>query len=373
MSATDAGRVAGDVLLVGSMPFHTAEEAMRLSGERIGPHVSSLPDGETGDRVTWVGFLPMRIFSAHPDLIESNRPTEGLQQPEHDDSGEARPAADEGQLWTFRVRDGVTDLRFDELGYGRFALESYAQFTRLRDDGVIPAGVRFQVCLPGASSAIDAFFDDTSQWPQVHAAYIDGIRRDIATMLEAIPAEDLVIQFDFAWEVVDLAVGDAKYFPFWPDETFEQKFARHTRLIADITAAVPEEVPVGYHWCYGTWGGWPMTAMEDLGLCVRLSNETVAAASRQIDYVHMPVVRHPGPGFFAPLDDLDIGATRVYLGLIHHTDGVDGNHARIAAAREHLDDFGIGSVCGYGRVDPDELPLVLDVHAACARDLRSAA
>ena len=85
----------------------------------------------------------------------------------------------------------------------------------------------------------------------------------------------------------------------------------------------------------------------------------------------MPVVRHPGPGFLAPLDELDIGDTKVYLGLIHHTDGADGNIARIAAAREHLAEFGIGSVCGYGRVDPAELPLVLDVHAACAREMRA--
>jgi hypothetical protein len=369
MSATHAGRVTGDVLLVGSMPFETAEEALRLSGERIGSYVPALPDGETGDRVTWVGFLPLRIFSAHPDLIESNRPSEGLQQPEHDDSEEARPAADESQLWTFRVRPGVTDLRFDDLGYGRFALESYAEFARLREEGVIPQGVRFQVCLPGASSAIDAFFDDTSQWPQVHEAYIDAIGREIEAMLATIPAEDLVIQFDFAWEVVDLAVGDAKYFPFWPDATAAEKFVRHAGLIADITATVPDEVPVGYHWCYGTWGGWPMTAMTDLGLCVRLSNETVARASRFIDYVHMPVVRHPGPGFFAPLEDLDIGATRIYLGLIHHTDPIEANQERIDAARRHLAEFGISSVCGYGRVDPDELPLVLDVHAACARGL----
>ena len=105
---------------------------------------------------------------------------------------------------------------------------------------------------------------------------------------------------------------------------------------------------------------------------MRLSNETVADAGRQVDYVHMPVVRHPGPGFLAPLDDLDIGDAKVHLGRIHHTDGVDGDHERIGAAREHLADFGIGSVCGYGRVDPAELPVVLDVHASCAREMRAA-
>jgi hypothetical protein len=371
VSATPTSRMTGDVLLVGSMPFRSVEEVLRLSGSALGDAVSSLPDGEIGDRETWVGFLPLRIFSAHSDLVESNRPTEGLRQPEHDDSDEARPAADDSQLWTFRVRKGVTDLRFDDLGYARFALESYAVFARLRDEGVIAEGVRFQVCLPGASSAIDAFFDDTEQWPQVHDAYVDAIVREIERMLEVIPAADLVVQFDFAWEVVDLAVGDDKYFPFWPEATFAEKFARHADLIARISRDVPSDVLVGYHWCYGTWGGWPMTAMHDLGLCVQLSNETVAQAGRRIDYVHMPVARHTDDAFFAPLDDLDIGDTRVYLGLVHHTDGVDGFRERMDGARAHLADFGIGSVCGYGRVDPSELPEALRVHAACAHELRA--
>ncbi len=32
--------------------------------------------------------------------------------------------------------------------------------------------------------------------------------------------------------------------------------------------------------------------------------------------------------------------------------------------------FGIGSVCGYGRVDPAELPHILAVHRDCAAALR---
>jgi hypothetical protein len=370
VSTTSTSRMTGAVLLVGSMPFATVEEVLRACGDAVGGDVCCLPDGEIGDRETWVGFLPLRIFSSHPDLEESNRPRDGLRQPEHDDSDEARPAADDSQLWTFRVKPGVEDLRFDDLGYARFALESYTTFTALRDEGVIPEGVRFQVCLPGASSAIDAFFDDTSQWPQVHAAYIEAIRREIATMVQTIPPSDLVIQFDFAWEVVDLAVGDEKYFPFWPDATFEEKLARHTALIAEISRDVPEEALVGYHWCYGTWGGWPMTAMQDLDLCVRLSNDTVAQAGRRVDYVHMPVTRHPDDAFFAPLKDLNVGDTRVYLGLVHHTDGTEGFRERVEGARRYLEDFGVGSVCGYGRVDPSELPTALRVHAACAGALR---
>ncbi len=155
---------------------------------------------------------------------------------------------------------------------------------------MIPAGVRFQVCLPGASSAIDAFFDDTSQWRMVHAAYIDGIHAPTS------------------------ARRGAGRLPL---------VLRHPGRPADGRDARPRSVR-------------------------RLSNDTVKAADRRIDYVHMRVVRHPGPDFFALLDGLDIGDTKVYLGLIHHTDGVDGDRERSEAARKHLADF--------------------DVHAACARD-----
>jgi hypothetical protein len=41
----------------------------------------------------------------------------------------------------------------------------------------------------------------------------------------------------------------------------------------------------------------------------------------------MPVVRQPDEAFLAPLDNLDIGDTEVFLGIV-----------------------GSGSVCGYGRV-----------------------
>jgi hypothetical protein len=38
--------------------------------------------------------------------------------------------------------------------------------------------------------------------------------------------------------------------------------------------------------------------------------------------------------------------------------------------RRHLPRFGIGAVCGYGRIDPAELPHVLAVHRDCAAELR---
>ena len=105
------------------------------------------------------------------------------------------------------------------------------------------------------------------------------MKAEISKMLEVIPADDLLIQLDLAWEVVDLSIGDEQYFPWWPESTLDQKFERYMTGLVQLASAVPETVPLGLHWCYGTWGGWPMTEMPNLELCVRLSNTAVNASS----------------------------------------------------------------------------------------------
>lgn len=368
MTETSKNCMHGSVLLVGSLPFETVEEALRAGAAGVGGDVSCLPDGEVGERRMWVGFLPMRTYSTHPDLVESRRPTAFGLTPTFEDPT-VRPGAAEEFHWTFRVKPGVSELRFEDIGYGRIAQDSYTVFCRLRDEGAIAPGVRFQVALPATSSGTDQFFDDPDQWPMVHGAYADAIRREIARMLETIPAEDLLIQFDLAWEVNDLSIGDERYFPFWPQAIFEEKFARHTGLLVDLSREVPEQVGLGFHWCYGTWGGWPMTDMGDLSLCVQLSNDTVSRAGRHVDYVHMPVTQDPDEAFFAPLEDLDIGDTKLYLGLVHHADGINGCRRRIELAHRYRSGFGIGAVCGYGREDPANLPDIMALHHEAAAAL----
>ena len=44
---------------------------------------------------------------------------------------------------------------------------------------------------------------------------------------------------------------------------------------------------------------------------------------------------------------------------------------RVALAHEHVDGFGIASVCGYGRVSPEELGVALHAHRECAEALRA--
>lgn len=345
------------------MPFDTVEEVFGRCCSAFGDGLASVPDGEVGDRRNWTEYLPLRTFGSHPDVEEVRRPRGGRIPLFPDQTvGPGEDQDLEGLLWHFRLRPGTTRLVFDDLHYATAGIDSYAVFRGLRAQGTIPAHVRFQVGFPGSSSAIEEYFCDPDDWPLAKRAYETAVRTEIDRLLEVIPPGDLAIQFDFSNEVVDLSLGERPAQPWLPVQSTEDKFARHAASLSELWRGIPDETLLGFHWCYGTWGGWPRTGMADLGLCVRLSNEAVARSGRRVDYVHMPVVRDPDDGFFAPLRALDIGDTRVFLGLIHHEAGLDALRARLAGARSQLADFGIAGPCGYGRVDAAELPAVLDAH-----------
>lgn len=355
-----ANSTEADVLLVGSLPFSDAEESFRAVGDALNGRIGWIPDGEFGERKLWTPMLPEFVYSKEPDLEETLVPPgRTIQAPPVVDGP---PPTEMDGIWNFRIKPGRT-LRFGDLLYGGFAADSYLVFKRLRDQGVIAADVRFQVSIPSPHSAIDAFFEDADQWPEVEAAYVDGIGREIEKILAVAPATDLVFQWDCANEIVDLGMGEANSMKWYPKLTVEEKFQRHVEQFGPLGRVIPEGALLGFHWCYGTWGGWPAVAMPDLEVCVRFSNEAVKRIDRHVDYVHMPVLQHPEESFFAPLTGLEIGDTRVYLGLVHHTDGIEEFRRRRDLARKFLPDFGIASVCGYGRVKPEECREILALHA----------
>jgi hypothetical protein len=338
---------------VGSIQLESADAVLRASADTVGRFVPSLPDGETGPRSMWIGYLAKDVYHGHPD-IETVRELDPTRPPE---------VMSGGNKWSFRIRTGSVP-RF-ELGYAAFALESWELFRALRERGEIPADVRFQVCFPATGSAFMSFFDDPSDWPTLRVAYEAAVRRDVAAILRSIPAEELVIQFDVCTELRDMQgalLGS-------PDR--DTKFDETIESVARLSTYVPDAALLGVHWCYGTLGGWPMVRIESLDLCTRLTNAAVDAVDRQVDYVHMPVLRRVGDDYFEPARDLNLDAgTRLYLGLIHHTDGIEGFRERMDLARRHMSaDFGVASVCGYGRLSAEETLDALKLHHEIGEEL----
>jgi hypothetical protein len=342
-----------ELLLVGSVPLSGPEEVFQTCGHALGDLVPCLPDGETGDRKNWIDFLALRVFDGHPDIETIQRPRSGH-------------FSDRKSFWSFRVRPGRGDLHIDDMGYAEETIASYQGYRQQRASGAIAPGMRLQVGLPMPGSGVDNYFRDPADWDVVRPAYEDGLRREIARMLDHIPAADLAIQWDVCVELLDIFGA----IPWAPDLPLEDKILRHVAPMDTMSRGLPEEILLGYHFCYGTLGGWPMVEMQDLALCVRLANEAVARSGRRVDFVHMPVIPDCDAEYFRPLLDLTIDPTRVYLGVIHHTDGIEGFRQRIEQARAYLPQFGVASVCGYGRLDAADIPGVLELHRACAELIR---
>jgi methionine synthase II (cobalamin-independent) len=82
----------------------------------------------------------------------------------------------------------------------------------------------------------------------------------------------------------------------------------------------------------------------------------------------MPVPRNrTDDAYFAPLKELKLKpGTKVALGLVHHTDGVDGTNRRIATAKKYLGDFLISTECGFGRRPKETISELLQIHAKVA-------
>jgi hypothetical protein len=327
-------RATSDLLLLGSLPADSTEAAFRAGAELFGDLVFALPDGETGPRAAWVGYEREQLCRPHPDVVvvqETESPT-GI--PRH---------AYETPI--FAVREGVSELHWDSWPRIDDAIASYREFTDLREQGVIPAGLRFQVGLPFPSSALNAFKADYAvNYPIAERGFEDLVARELQRLTTEIAPEDLAIQWDMAYEPQDIEGVIA-----WTEGDAWERFAGPAKR---LTPLIPEDTLVGYHLCYGTFPEWPMYETQDLSVLVRMANYAVAESGRAVDWLHLAgprYLRSEDERFFAPLADLDPGPARVFLGIVLPLDGVSGLRRRHATASKYIEDFGVAMYCGFGR------------------------
>jgi hypothetical protein len=348
--------ITSELLLVGSLPAESTEAALRGASELFGDLVFALPDGETGPRAAWVGYERERLVRPNPavDVVEETASPTGI--PRH-----------AYETPVFGIHPGA-ELHWDSWPRIDDAIESYRVFAALRADGVIPAGLRFQVGLPFPASALSGFKADFARdYPVAEHAYEDLVARELARLTEAIPPAELAIQWDVAYEVIDLE-GVMPWTAPGAWERFAGPVGRLTRLI-------PRETLVGYHLCYGTFPEWPMYEARDMGLLVRMANHAVAASGRPVDWLHLAgprYLRSEDDSFFRPLAGLEAGDARVFLGIILPIDGVAGMRRRKATASRYLADFGVAMYCGFGRQPGRDPRETLRAHRQTALAARSA-
>jgi hypothetical protein len=336
----------------GSVNLADAETVMREIAGRVPSGVRRIPDGETGDRGTWIGFQ-LEKFMQLPWLAPARMVD--LTEGEYSDMPQ------------LRLADGVdlAEVSWPDLGYADAYLGSYAIFADLRQQGVIPAGVRFQVEYPTPLASIGSFIAPEQQ-PALLGSYEAAEFADLGRLLAAVPPDEVAVQWDVA---VEFGILEETFAPGGA-QAFDMIIAALARCVDQVPAAVP----VGLHLCYGDYGHEHFKQPESLALQVRVVNAVTAAARRPLSFVSFTVPQNQREdGYFAPLAELAAAPrTELNFALVpYHPDtqapGTTEAQIRLidaalATSPGSRREWGICTECGMGRASRDEIPALLDLH-----------
>jgi hypothetical protein len=336
----------------GSVNLPDAETVMREISSRIPQGVRRMTDGETGDRNYWISFQT-RKFEQMPEFE-----TVSIRNA-------YETALDAPPMPQLRLTEGASAemINWPNLGYADEYSKSFATFERMQNDGAIPADVRFQMQYPTplASMAGTIAPDDM---PRVAPSYEQALFADLDTALERLPHERVAVQWDVAVEfgALEGAMG--------PKVPMDQIVPGLVRCLE----RVPADVPVGMHLCYGDYGHEHFKQPESLQMQVDLVNAVTAATGRPLNFVSFTVPQGRNDGaYFQPLVGLRTASdTELYFALVpYHPD--DQAPDTTAEQIEHIDAalanspggaraWGVCTECGMGRVEPGDVPRLLDLH-----------
>jgi len=340
----------------GSINLADAESVMREVTARTPSGLRRIPDGETGDRGKWIVFQ-LQKFVQLPWLVPV-RPVDAAED-------------DYDQLPQLRLADGIdpAEAVWPDLGYADAYLGSYRIFAALREQGVIPAGVRFQVEYPTPLAAIGIYIAPGQQQALL-ASYERAMFGDLGRLLSKIPPGEVAVQWDVA---VEFGVLEEAFAPGGA-----QAFDAITAALARCIDQVPAEIPAGLHLCYGDYGHQHFKQPESLALQVRVLNAVTGAARRPVSFVSFTVPQYQrDDSYFAPLAGLTAGpGTELNFALVpyHPAEQAPGTtdaqvqliDAALAASLGGRRDWGVCTECGMGRAARQDIPALLDLHRQIA-------
>ncbi|MGH7402724.1 MAG: class I SAM-dependent methyltransferase, partial [Candidatus Rokuibacteriota bacterium] len=178
--------------------------------------------------------------------------------------------------------------------------------------------------------------------------------------------DQLAIQWDTNFEFGMLE----GVFPVWFDDVKGGILERLLRLARHV----PPDVQLGYHFCYGDVRHRHFKEPADASKLVEVANALAASLGRPLNWIHLPVPRERlDEAYYAPMRELRLRSeTELYLGLVHHTDGVEGTRRRMEMARGFVAGFGVATECGWGRRPPDTIAELLRIHAAVSAPITPA-
>ncbi|NKJ39522.1 hypothetical protein [Rhizobium sp. SG570] len=249
-------------------------------------------------------------------------------------------------------------------GLSHHARASLEALNALKEAVALPAGVRASLSILAAFQISRFAKPGDRVQPDADAAYAAWLMNEIKRVVTDIPssATDLAVQIKLPFaDLAEAAESDAA------DSALADALLDSVTNIID---AVPETIPVAVHMNCRDGAGFKIQPMHFTDMA-ELSNRLQERCVRRIDLVHIPVpLVVSDESFFAPLRRLALRSeSKLCLGLIHLSDGVEGAMRRIALARTGFPEFALAARSGFAAREPaviaDFLKLHADVALAC--------
>jgi len=319
--------------LVGSIPLESSEAVFDLVGKYLMNSCNRVPDGETGDRLNWIGWQH-NIFVKQEALVQ------------------CKDKEREYQLYppyTFAEGRGPDEIKFENLGFAQQAILSYELFQKKQRAGILSPEAKFLVAIPTPFAPVYSFVSYEVQ-ELIFPSYERAILNEITCIFEKINPDKVAIQWDVATE---MSIFEKVY-----TATFENEWDILIARLAKLGDAIPIEAELGFHLCYGSMNNKHWKEPDDLTICMLVLNKLTNQLVREIDFVHVPVpINRKDDDYYKPLETWELKSRQdFFLGLIHEEDGLEGNLARIKTASRYLPRFGLSTECGMGRRDPRVIP-----------------
>lgn len=260
--------------------------------------------------------------------------------------------------------------------YDDWALESYATYKKLREEGIIPAHVKFQVCLPTPISIMIVLFYQPYR-PTLEPLWEDILLKALRRIQDNIPHEDLLIQWDIVQELSLLEgapykknnYGLGKESTAWFDPVPEGVFDRLVRLASHVDS----DVAMGIHMCYGDFMHQHFIDPPSTEQVAAIVDTLVTRLNRKLDYFQFPVpADRDDDAYFQPLKEhwekFKAQGAYAYVGLMHPQDE-EGAKRVVKAAEKALGSsgWGVAAECGLGRETVENAESVMDIGKAISK------
>lgn len=320
---------------VGSVPLRDPDEAMRSMLRWAGPHVRSIPDGETGDRGDWIVHI-INSFREHPDFVLTR-------------DGDFSSFDD---IPRFRVKGGrklsAENLDF---GHGEYALASLSHFQDLRTEFKLP-DLAFQVGIPGDLDLALFTFGPVGAF-RYRGVFREVLGREIRDV-HATAGQDVLFQLELPVELV--------FVTKMPAPLRSAMAAFLAGGVIRLVREAPAGARFGVHLCLGDLNHERLGKLTDLRPVVSFANVLARQwpAERALEYIHMPFTGGVDPiplhqDFYRPLHHLKLPAgTRLVAGLVQETSSAADLRTALSLTEEaYGGPTDVAATCGLGRRAPE--------------------